>query len=49
LFKLLNEDGMCQELLHSKYLKNKSLAQAAGKPTDSPFGKVFYDEKMSFL
>jgi hypothetical protein len=27
LFKLLTEEGMCQELLHKKYLSNKTLAQ----------------------
>jgi hypothetical protein len=37
LFKLLNEQGMWQELLHNKYLHNKMLSQVQVKPTDSPF------------
>jgi hypothetical protein len=29
--------GHVEKLLHNKYLKNKTLAQSEGKPTDSPF------------
>jgi hypothetical protein len=39
LFKLLNEDGVWQELLRYKYLHSKSLAEVTMKPTDSPFWK----------
>jgi hypothetical protein len=30
---------MWQQLLHNKYIKNKTLAQIMGKPTDSTFWK----------
>ena len=39
LFKILNEEGVWQELIQNKYLKNKTLAQVEAKPTDSPFWK----------
>jgi hypothetical protein len=39
LFKLLNEKGMWQELIHNKYLKTKTLSQVQAKPTDSSFWK----------
>jgi hypothetical protein len=39
LFKLLTEEGMWQELLRNKYLKNKTLSQVEANPTDSPFWK----------
>jgi hypothetical protein len=35
LFKLLNKEGVWQELLHNQYLKNKTLLQVTTKPTDS--------------
>jgi hypothetical protein len=38
-FKLLTEEGMWQQLLTNKYLKNQTLAQVEVKPTDSPFRK----------
>jgi hypothetical protein len=34
LFKLLNEEGVWQELLRNKYLHSKSLAQVTMKPTN---------------
>jgi hypothetical protein len=37
LFKLLIEEGTWQQLLHNKYLKNKTLAEVDEKPTDFPF------------
>jgi hypothetical protein len=36
---MLSEEIMWQELLHNKYLKNKTLAEVEAKPTDSPFWK----------
>ena len=27
LYKLVNEDGICQELLRKKYLKNKTIGE----------------------
>ena len=37
LFKLLNEEGVWQELLCSKYLGAKKLSRVQVKPQDSPF------------
>jgi hypothetical protein len=34
LFKLINEQGLLQEFLQNKYLKNKTLSQLSAKPTD---------------
>jgi hypothetical protein len=48
LFKLLYEDGMWQQLLHNKYIKNKTLAQVEAKPTDSPFGRISCELNMNF-
>jgi hypothetical protein len=39
LFKLLNEEGVWQQLLRNKYLKNKPLGCCMKKPTDSHFWK----------
>jgi hypothetical protein len=39
LFKILNEDGVWQELLTNKYLHSKSLSQVTSQPSDSPFWK----------
>ena len=39
LFKLLNEEGVWQELLKNKYLYSKSLSQVQAKSSDSPFWK----------
>lgn len=39
IFKLLNEEGVWQELQHNKYLNNKTLSKVEAKPTDSPFWK----------
>jgi hypothetical protein len=33
----LSEEGIWQELLHNKYLKDKTLSQVEVKPTYSPF------------
>jgi hypothetical protein len=35
----LNEEGVGQELLHNKYLCQKTLSQVQIKPSDSPFWK----------
>jgi hypothetical protein len=35
LFKILNEEGVWQELLHNKYLRGKTLSQVTPKPTDT--------------
>jgi hypothetical protein len=37
LFKIINEEGMWQELLCNKYLKTKKIAEVQAKSTDSPF------------
>jgi hypothetical protein len=39
LFKLINEDGLWQELLRNKYIKDKSIGSCTKKPTDSHFWK----------
>jgi hypothetical protein len=49
LFKLLNEDGMWQELLHKKYLRSKTLSQVSASPTDSPFWKGLMNVKEEFF
>jgi hypothetical protein len=49
LFKLLNDDGVWQELLHNKYLNQKTLAEVQPKPTDSPFWKGLMKVKDDFF
>jgi hypothetical protein len=49
LFKLLSEEGMWQQLLYNKYLKNKTLSQAVAKPTDSQFWKGLMRVKEDFF
>jgi hypothetical protein len=49
LFKLLNEQGMWQELLHNNYLHNKTLSQVQVKPMDSPFWKGIMRGRDEFL
>ena len=49
LFKLLNEEGVWQELLHNKYLSQKTLAQVKAKPTDSPFWRGLMGVKDEFF
>jgi hypothetical protein len=48
LFKLLNEDGVWQELLRKKYLYNKTLSQVTARTTDSPFWKGLMRVKDDF-
>jgi hypothetical protein len=49
LFKLLNEDGVWQNLLRKKYLKDKALTQVSKKPGDSQFWTGLMEIKDSFL
>jgi hypothetical protein len=49
LFKLLNEDGLWQELLRNKCIKNKTLGSCEKKPTDSHFWKSTVNIKDTFL
>ena len=49
LFKLLNEEGVWQELLKNKYLYSKSLSQVLAKPSDSPFWKGLMRVKEEFF
>jgi hypothetical protein len=37
LFKIINKEGMWQELLCNKYLKTKKIDEVQAKSTDSPF------------
>jgi hypothetical protein len=46
---MLSEEVMWQELLHNKYLKNKTLAEVEAKPTDSPFWKSLMRVKGEFF
>ena len=49
LFKLCNKDGIWQELLRNKYLKNKTLGQVNKKPGDSHFCMSLMGVKDTFL
>jgi hypothetical protein len=49
LFKLINEDGVWQELLRNKYLNSKTLSQVTAKPFDSPFWKGLMKVKEEFF
>jgi hypothetical protein len=49
LYKLFNEDGVWQELLHNKYLRQKTLSAVKAKPTDSPFWKRLTGVKDAFF
>ena len=49
LFKLLNEDGLWQELLRNKYLKDKTLGGCTKRPTYSHFWKGLMNVKDTFM
>jgi hypothetical protein len=49
LFKLLNKDGLWQELLRNKYIKNRTLGSCEKKPTDSHFCKSLINVKDFFI
>ena len=49
LFSLINEDGVWQQLLCNKYLRNKSIAQVKYKPGDSQFWAGLMKVKTEFL
>jgi hypothetical protein len=49
LYKLLNEDGMWQQLLKNKYLGDKSLAQISRRSGDSHFWSGLMKIKDQFL
>jgi hypothetical protein len=49
IHKLMNEEGVWQELLRNKYSNSKSLAEMQVKPLDSPFWKGFMRVKKDFL
>jgi len=49
LFKLTNEDGIWQRLLHNKYLGSKSLTQVTRKPGDSQFWAGLMRVKDDFM
>jgi hypothetical protein len=49
LFKLINENGVWQNLLRKKYLSNKSLTQVQYKPGDSHFWSALMKVKVDFL
>jgi hypothetical protein len=49
LFKLINEEGIWQNLLRRKYLSNKTLTQVKRKPGDSHFWAGLMEVKDQFL
>jgi hypothetical protein len=49
LFKLINEEGIWQDILKKKYLKGKTLAQVEKKKGDSHFWSGLMDVKNIFL
>jgi len=49
LFKLCNEDGLWQDLLRNKYMKDKPLAEVEKKSRDSHFWKGLMGVKDQFL
>lgn len=49
LFRLLNEEGIWQNLLKRKYMANKSLPQVSKKPGDSQFWAGLMEIKDLFL
>lgn len=49
LFKLINEDGIWQQILRRKYFHNKSIGQVVGKPGDSHFWAGLMKVKELFL
>jgi hypothetical protein len=48
LFKIINEEGMWQELLCNKYIKSKNLVEVQAKPIGSPFWKGLMHQKETF-
>ena len=49
LSKILNEEGVWQELLCNKYLGGTTLSQVKVKPSDSPFWKGIMKVKDDFF
>ena len=45
----MNEDGVWQQLLKKKYLKNKTLAQVVKRPGDSQFWSGLMEVKAHFF
>ncbi|WVZ54481.1 hypothetical protein U9M48_005268, partial [Paspalum notatum var. saurae] len=49
LYKLINEDGLWQQLLRKKYLKNKTIGEVFWKPGDSHFLSGLMKVKNQFM
>ena len=49
LFKLSNEDGLWQQLLRNKYIRDKTLGNCLKKPTDCHFWKGLMNVKDVFM
>jgi hypothetical protein len=49
LFKLINEEGVWQDLLRRKYVKDRTIVQVQRKPGDSHFWSGLMKVKESFL
>ena len=49
LFKLINEDGVWQQILRRKYLRHKTIIQVEYMPGDSHFWSGLMNIKQDFL
>jgi hypothetical protein len=49
LDKLIKQERLWQELLHNKYLNNKTLSQVTVQPHDSPFSHGLMKVKEEFF
>jgi hypothetical protein len=49
LFKLLNEEGVWQDILKKKYMNDKAIGQVQRKPGDSQFWAGLMNVKERFL
>ena len=49
LYKLINEDGVWQQLLKKKYLKNRTFSQVTKQPGDSQFWSGLMEVKDHFF
>jgi hypothetical protein len=49
LFKILNKQGVWQEIIKNKYLHSQTLSHVSAKPYDSPFWKGLMKVKADFF
>ena len=48
-FQTCNEDGLWQQLLRNKYIRDKTLGNCSKKPTNSHFWKELMNVKAEFM